>query len=219
MTHLLRTLPLAVLGALALASCSTTAYVEIRHPLQVGQVDPNSVPFEARGAERERGLPAGALVDQAQLTELTPDRICVQTNIWSLQSRQERGLYANYRIVMLNDQSGVENTQGEVIEQTRQVTPMQGTVAERRQTGWRNVCAARNSRGGCVRYTRQAVYQTFYVPHVWNVISNPAQVCFANGGFVTPATGRVGLEFRPIGGAGSFTFEWQFANTVAGGQQ
>jgi hypothetical protein len=201
------------------AACNTTAYVHIRHPLQVGVVDPNSVPFENTSAERQRGLPAGVLVDQASLVEMTPDRVCIQTNVWSLASQPQRGDYRNYRVVLLSDVSGVENTQGEIVEQQRTQQAYQGHIAQRVQTGTRRVCAARNRQGVCTRFRQQAVYQTVYRPHIWTVVQNPASVCFVNGGFITPATTRVALEFRPNGGAGSFTFEWQLDNTVSGGVQ
>ena len=100
---------LAIVVGLVLGACSSTHYVTIRHPLHVGQVDPNEVPFNARREERPRGLPEGALTDSASLTEVTPERVCVHTNLWALDEVQpDRGVYQNYSIALLNDQDGVE---------------------------------------------------------------------------------------------------------------
>ena len=80
-----KTLSLLV-ATLALGACSSTHYVSIRHPLHVGQVDQNEVPFEARRVERDRGLGPGSLVDRAQLTEVTPERICEEGAVESVSA-------------------------------------------------------------------------------------------------------------------------------------
>ncbi|HJL20329.1 MAG TPA: hypothetical protein RMH99_31975 [Sandaracinaceae bacterium LLY-WYZ-13_1] len=217
MNALTRTgLAFAALG-LVLGACSSTHYVTIRHPLHVGQVDPNEVPFNARREERPRGLPAGTLTDSASLTEVTPERICMQTNLWSLDEvNPDRGMYQNYRIALLNDQDEVENTDAQV-QMGQPVTQQYNGFIERRvPAGYRRVCAARRNRR-CVRYTRQRVYVTRRFPHVWQVTNYPANICFPNGGFVTPSTTRVALEVDGRG-PGRMVFEWQFESAVAGGQ-
>ena len=204
--------------ALALGACSSTHYVTIRHPLHVGQVDPNSVPFDARREERPRGLPPGTLTDEASLTEVTPERICVQTSLWQLDEVDPgRGQYENYNIALLNDQDGVENNAAQVQPGPPQTQAYQGHIARRVPAGWRRRCVARRNRV-CVRYRRERVYRTVHVPHVWQVSNFPANICFPNGGFVTPSTTRVALEVDGQG-PGRMIFEWQFESAVAGGQQ
>ena len=203
--------------ALVLGACSSTHYVTIRHPLHVGQVDPNTVPFEARREESPRGLPAGTLTDQASLTEVTPERICVQTTLWSLPEVDSgRGVYQNYNIALLNDQDGVENSSGQIQLEQPVSQAYQGHIAQRVPAGWRNVCVSYRNRY-CVRYERQQIWRTVYVPHVWQVTQSPANICFPNGGFVTPSTTRVALEVDGQG-PGRMVFEWQFESAVAGGQ-
>ncbi len=209
------TLTLAV--ALAAGACSSTHYVSIRHPLHIGQVDPNEVPFEARRVERERGLADGALVDTATLTEVTPERICARTNLWSIDEIDGgRGVYQNYRITLRNDQDNLENTDAQVAPEQPTTTPMQGHITQQVPAGYRRVCNTYRN-GRCVSWRSQQVYRTVYIPHIWNVTNNPAQVCFPNGGFVTPATTHVALSVDGQG-PGEMIFEWQFESAVQGGQ-
>ena len=204
--------------ALVLGACSSTHFVSIRHPLQVGQVDPNEVPFEARRVARAHGLPQGSLVDTATLTEVTPERICVQTSLWSIDEIDGgRGVYQNYRITLRSDQEDIENTDAQVQVTQPTITPMQGHVAQQVPAGWRRVCRARRN-GRCVSWRRQRVYRTVYVPHVFNVANNGASICFANGGFITPATTRVALSVDGQG-PGEMVFEWQFESAVQGQPQ
>ncbi|MBZ0121752.1 MAG: hypothetical protein K8H88_32445 [Sandaracinaceae bacterium] len=204
---------LAVSVVALAAACSSTHAVHLRHPLHVGQVDPNAVPFEARNEARERGLPPGVLVDEASIIEMTAERICLQTRLWSLEDSPERGLYDAYRIALLNDQDGVEQTQGELQPEQPTMTPMQGHIARTVAAGRRQVCSYWD-RGRCRGYRWETIYRTYYEPHVWQVTSSPAMVCFPNQGFVTPSTTRVSLEFRPVGGAGSFVFQWLLDSAV-----
>lgn len=233
-----KTLTLLTLG-LALGACSSTHYVSIRHPLHVGQVDPNQVPFEARSQASARGLPAGTLVDTASLSEVTPERICVRMSLWSIGEdvvmssggganrvvggQADRGVYQNYRIAMLNDQEGVEMADPQIQLEQPVAQAYQGHISRRIQDGTRRVCAdyqtqrrGRQTRRVCVRWRREPVYRTIYEPHVWQVTSHPANVCFNNGGFITPSTTRVALEVDASGPA-RMTFEWQFESAVAGG--
>ncbi len=161
----------ALVAFAILGGCTSTHYVSIRHPLQVGQVDPNSVPFNARREERPRSLPQGVLTDEASLTEVTPERICVHTNLWQLdQVDPGRGQYENYNIALLNDVDGVENRNGQVQPEQPVTQQYQGTIQRRIPAGTRRVCAARRNRV-CVRWTRQQVYRTVNMPHVWQVFA------------------------------------------------
>lgn len=208
-----------LLGALSLllGACSSTHYVRIRHPLHVGQVDPNEVPFQAAAQERTRGLQPGTLSDVASLAEVTPERVCTHMSLWTLDEvDQARGDYNNYRISMLNDQDGVEVTNGQIQMEQPITQAHQGHVARRVPAGTRSVCAQRTQRGGCVRYRQEQVYRTIYEPHVWQVTQHPATMCFPNGGFVTPSTTRVSVEMDARG-PGSMTFQWEFDSAVAGG--
>ncbi len=204
-----------IISALAVAAgaCSSTHYVRIRHPLQVGQVDPNEVPFNAQREESPRGLPSGVLTDAASLVEVTPERICLRTNLWSLDEVDPgRGVYQNYRIALLNDQDGVEMTDAQIQLEQPTAQAYQGHIAQREPAGYRTVCA--NYRNGrCVQYRREQIWVTRYYPHVWQVTNHPATMCFNNGGFITPSTTRVALEVDGQG-PGSMVFEWQFDSAV-----
>ena len=189
---LLQPTHLVLAAALALGACTTTSYVTIRHPLQVGQVDPNTVPFESRRQERRRGLPAGTLVDEAQLLSLTPEQICVRTSVWGTQLEPQRADYNTYSIVLVADNAGVENAPQQVqLEQARVV----------QYRGFRGVY-----RGG---------YSSTRVPFVYQLTQQPATLCFANGGFVTPNTTHLTLEMRGPQRGTNLDFEWEFASSVA----
>lgn len=199
--------------SLLASACGATHYTRIRHPLHVGQVDPNSIPFQARREESPRSLPPGTLVDEAQLLEVTPERVCLRTNLWSLDEVDpERGIYESYRIALVTDQDGVEQSEAQIQLEQPQSQAYQGTIPQQIQDGWRQVCAS-YSNGVCVSYRTEPVYRTIHVPHVWMVTNHPASLCFANGGFVTPATTRLALELDGRG-PGSMTFEWQFDSAV-----
>jgi hypothetical protein len=205
----------ALVALTLLSACTTTRYVRIRHPLQVGQVDPNTISSDAPFEESERGLLRGTLIDTASLTELTPERICMQTSLWSLDEVDpSRGAYGNYRIALLNDQEGVELTNGEVRPEAPVSQDMQGHFAQQVHAGYQTVCADYRNRV-CVRWRQDPIYRTVYVPHVWRVTRAPASLCFPNGGFVTPATTRLSLEVDDPG-PGNMVFEWQFESSVAG---
>lgn len=204
---------LTVALALVASACSSTHYVEIRHPLHVGQVDPNEVPFNARREERPRGLQPGTLVDTATLTEVNPERVCAQMSLWSLDEvNPNRGDYNNFRISLLSDAEGVEVDQGTVQLEQPITQQFQGHIARQVPAGWRRVCRRRVN-GRCVAWQRQRVYRTVYQPHMWQVTNHPAQVCFPNQGFITPATTRVAIEVDRRG-PGGMTFEWQFQSAV-----
>lgn len=186
-----RTVATLCTAIFALAACSTTSYVTIRHPLQVGQVDQNQVPFESRREERRRRLPAGTLVDTAQLVTLTPEQICVRVQVWGTQLETDRAIFQNYSIVLVADNAGVENAPQNVQLEQPTVRQMQG-----------------------VRGVYRGGYSSTRVPFVYQITNQPASICFANGGFVTPATTHLTLELRGSRRGTNLNFEWDFASAV-----
>jgi hypothetical protein len=186
------------LALLLLAACGgRTYYVTIRHPLEVGAVDPNQVMFDQSREENQRQLPPGALLDQAELVSLTPEQICVRVTIWSDQLEPQRSDYNSYRIALLNDQGGVENTTAQIQMMPPSMNAFQGVRRQARFTGGVTVVRA------------------YAQPFVWQITQNPAQLCFQNGGFVTPATTRLVLEMGNAGAGNRMNFEWQLASSVA----
>ncbi len=179
----------AVLAVLA-AACGATSFVQIRHPLQVGQVDPNQVPFENAREERRRRLPAGTLVDSAELITLDPNQICVRTTVWGTQLEPQRADYNQYSIVLVADDSGVENQPTQVQLEQPQVMQMRG-----------------------VRGVYTGGYSSSRVGFTYQITRQPAVLCFANGGFVRPSTTHLTLELR--GPRTNINFEWDFVSSVA----
>jgi len=180
-----------VVAAVALVACGATSYVTIRHPLQVGQVDPNTVPFENSREERRRRLPPGTLVDEAQLLTLTPEQICIRVTVWGTDQVPERAVLDNYSLVLVADSADVENVPVNVqLEQPRydQAQGIRGVY-----------------RGGRTS-TR--------VPHLYQLTYQPAVACFNNGGFVTPSTTHLTLELRGAHRGTNLNFEWDFASAV-----
>lgn len=187
-----RLLSTILLSVVVLAACGATSFVTIRHPLQVGQVDPNQVPFENAREERRRRLPAGTLVDQAQLLTLTAEQICIRVTIWGTQIEADRSNFQNYSIVLVADSEGVENPPQNVQLEQASFGQFQGT---------RGVY-----RGG---YRAQRQSFTYQITH------QPATLCFANGGFVTPSTTHLTLELRGSRRGTNLNFEWDFTSSVA----
>lgn len=183
------TAPILVAAVLA-SACGATSYTTIRHPLQVGQVDPNQVPFENAREERRRRLPAGTLVDNAQLVTLDPNQICLRTEIWGTDLEPERADYNQYSIVLVADDSNVENAPSNVQVEQPQMMQAQGI--------------RRVYRGG---------YSSVGQRHVYTITRQPATLCFQNGGFVTPSTTHLTLELR--GRRVNLNFEWDFVSSVA----
>lgn len=186
-----RSISTLLFALVCLGACGSTTYVTLRHPLQVGQVDANQVPFHHAREERRRRLPEGTLVDQAELLVLNPEQICVRVTLWSTDLEPQRSDFTAYRIALLNDHSDVENTSAQIqLEQpmTAQYQGIRGVY-----------------RGG---YSRSAA------PHMYAVTQQPATLCFPNGGFVTPATSHLTLELRGEGRT-HLNFEWDFDSAVA----
>lgn len=186
------------LAFLVLTACGGRSYyVTIRHPLHVGAVDPNQVIFDQSREENSRQLPPGALLDQAELVSLTPEQICIRTTIWSDQLEPQRSDYNAYRIALLNDEGGVENTTAQIQMLPPSVSAFQGVRRHARFTGG-------------VRVVR-----SYAEPFVWQITQNPAQLCFQNGGFVTPETTRLTLEMGNAGAGNRMNFMWELASSVA----
>lgn len=183
-------------AVLLLSACGGTIYTRIRHPLHVGQVDPNQVPFEHVREERRRGLPEGTLVDQAELTVLNPQQICVRVTLWATQNEPQRADFGAYRIALLNDQSDLENTAAQIQLEQPMTSQYQGQ---------RRVYA-----GG---------YSTRAVSTNYEITQQPATLCFPNGGFVTPATSHLTLELRGQEARNRLNFEWDFDSAVASAAQ
>ncbi len=186
-------LSLTLLGAaIGLAACGATTFVTIRHPLHVGQVDPNSVPFENSREESRRRLPAGTLVDEAQLVTLTPEQICVRVTVWGSDIEPERADFNNYSIVLVADNAGVENA------------PQNVALDQPRYGQYHGI-----------RRVYMGGYSATATSHVYQLTQQPATICFANGGFVTPATQHLTLELRGAQRGTNINFEWDFSSAVA----
>lgn len=199
-----------------LAACSVTHYTQIRHPLHVGQVDPNTVTFTATRMARSRGIPPQMLVDKASLVEVNGERVCADIALWSLETNPARGVMQNYSMSLLTNDDDVHVTSANVQVGAPQVTPIQGFVMQMEATGTQPVCTAQDQTGACIEWQRETIYQNVRHPHVWQVTSHPARVCFPNQGFVNPGTQRVSLEMQARGDPTKFVFEWEFTSALSG---
>lgn len=185
----------ALLGTLS-ACGGAHAIVRVRHPLLVGQVDPNEIPMENVGEENNRGIPGGILVDSAQLRLLTPEQICIHVQLWGTQEEPTRTDFAAYRIALLNDQPGVEVT-------SPQVAPEQGSSSV--YEGYRTRVVPGSN------LIPRRIRESF----TWQVNQQPATLCFSNGGFINPSTTRLRLELGNAGSGSQINFEWAFDSAVA----
>lgn len=161
--------------ALAGACGSTVASgVMVRHPLHTGSVDPNVVEI-GRLPRRDR----------AALVELTPDRICIEVELFGRGPEDARAVIENYDVGLVADDDSVEQ---------RDPTVMRGSPHYA------------SAGGGLFVQERQGRGSFLYFP---------SSLCFPNQGFVDMQTRRLRLELRDRGARRSRAFSWDLVPGTA----
>lgn len=202
-----------LLAVVALMGCTRSVTTTIRHPLQVGQLDANRIPLTYHATERQRGLPIGVLNDEAEILELTPERVCFDVSLaaiaddgvesWTDLRNFEIGLDAGSELHIVSP---------EIVDHQPTAQQYHGLNPQEQLTGYRQVCAEENRNDECVRWERQPVYETVYVPGIVTVHNGGGQICFGNVNYITPATEGIKLVLRRP--ALGLEFEWLFESIL-----
>ncbi len=196
-----RTSLLVVAFASTAVGCVRASDIEIRHPLVARAVDPNQIVKPHGFAESQRGLPSGALADEAVLMELSEQRICFDATLRELAPVD---LASGMSKVSTPGYEGVGGAQ--IQADPPDATPYNGRVPIRQQVGMARVCTARTYQGYCIAWGFQPIYATTWVPGRVDVYRSHARLCFANNGVVSTATEQVQLEAH--GGGKKQVFRW-----------
>jgi hypothetical protein len=176
--------------SLSAAGCIHASDAEIKNPISQRAVEPNHIVKEHGYAEQARGLPPGALSDEAALTVADPGQLCFAVTMRELDPIDLRdvevALSAPKKEAITNAQMWPEPTRYQTFE---------GLVPERRETGVETVCSSHDANGVCVAWQTRPIYATVYVRGPVNVYQARGRLCFANG-VLTPATEQVSLDLR-----------------------
>jgi len=159
---LLAVLALTVSGCVVDRTVATT----IHNPLETGQIDDNTIPHQYANQERNYALPAGSLNDEATLTRLDAEAICMRVTLRAITGQNGETWsdlrHWNPALALAPGDTTLDGPTIELVPDTAQ--QYQGRVPQRRQTGSRRVCTQTNSRHQCVRTEVRPVYQTVWVP-------------------------------------------------------
>jgi hypothetical protein len=214
-----KTLALSFLSLLAVG-CVHSSDIELHNPIVTHAVEPNRIVKDHGYAENARGLPAGALADEAILTTADPAKVCFAVTLHELAPIDLQGVEASLESPKKDP---IENAQLWAEPTTFQT--YDGLIPEQREVGTQTVCASHNSDGTCASWTTHPVYQTFYIRGPVNVYQARGKLCFANQ-FVTSATEQITLALKlqrqggvvQVGwfgaGAKKIVFRWGFLSVI-----
>jgi hypothetical protein len=216
---------LLVFAALAAGGCIHASDVEMHNPILTHAVDPNRILKEHGYAEQARGLPAGALADEAILTNADPGQVCFALTLHELAQIDLRETVAT-----------LEAPKKDAVDQPRiwaepaSFQTYDGLIPEQRETGVQTVCTAHAADGTCTTWSTTPVYATVYIRGPVNVWQVRGKLCF-NNQVLTSATEQVSLDLRmtrqgdvasvglgwgAMGGATKrIVFRWGFTGTSA----
>ena len=187
----MRTLPLALAFALPLAGCAHSSDVEIRNPLVAGAIDNNRIVKPHEYVENARGLPRGAVADEAALLSVDGQQICFGLTLHELDPIDFREMDV-----------AVKTPEGAPLEQAR-VEPepvtfktYEGLVPETRVTGEETYCSRRDTNNVCVAWQTRPTHVTTMVRGDVKVYEARGRLCFDNQKAVTPATQQVTLQVK-----------------------
>lgn len=170
--------------------CGLSTDIAIRHPLVGGAgVAQNTIVKEHGYAENQRGLPRGAMSDQASLTRLGAEDICFDVVMHELDPIDMRSVHAKLEVW-----GQVAREQAQLWPEQPVARDYQGLVPQRVQMGYVSYCTVRAYNGVCLAWSTRPRYGTVMRPGRVSVYESRARMCFPNGGFVTDTTEAIRLE-------------------------
>lgn len=179
-------------------------------PLQIGSVEGNSVSVDASPLEAQYGVAEGTLRDDATLTALDANQICVQVTVRRLSEMEgAQTPLGSYRVFLRANQNVRDDAQVQGATQT--LASVAGTRPRDVMTGSQNVCTGGYDRyGNCFAWSSVPTYSTVYDPAVYEVITQTGTACFANRGYVTLDTDEMEIYFVMPDQTDGVGFQWQF---------
>jgi hypothetical protein len=221
MSDMKRTSLYSLFGLVLMSACGRASDIEIRNPLAAGAVDANRVVKEHNFAERERGLPAGTMADEATLMSLDDKQICFGLQLHELDPIDLAQVEARLMTPKLERAAG----EGQVWPEPPTSRTYNGLIPQRQITGSETYCAQYQG-NYCVAWRTRPVYSVVYIPGPVNVYTTRGRLCFPNGGLADAGTEQVSLELKMarqgwehqrMGGWGAFSgntkkvvFRWGF---------
>jgi len=191
-----------LLLSLLLGGCVRASDIDIRHPLVSRAVDPNRIVKPHDFAARNRGLPYGALNDEAIMMQLDERQACFDVTI-----RELRPVDLAASNVMLGA-PGLEPTPAvQVMPDPPTQTPYNGLVPVQQVVGQQRFCSVwtPGPYSRCAVWVMRPIYATVMVPGRVDVFASHARTCFNNNGIVGPQTEQAELIVR---GAKNVAFRW-----------
>ena len=212
MTRLVSFLITAAL-TLSLAGCLPSVDVTIRNPVVARALDRNGVVKQHGYTERVRGLPQGAMADEASLTRVGDD-VCFDVKLHELDPIDMATVRAKLMVP------------GEVARDQAKLWPEQpvardysGLVPVRTQTGYETYCSARAYNGVCLAWQTRPTYGVVMQPGTVQVFESRARLCFPNGGFVSAETEVMQLDLVVPRPAKSFEGSYNGWGGLGGGDK
>ncbi|MEM6960863.1 MAG: hypothetical protein AAF355_01325 [Myxococcota bacterium] len=203
-------LSLCALAAFAILSgCTRSASTAIRHPMQVGQIEPHQVINPHPSEEQSYLLPAGTLNNSAQLVQLDDQNVCIDLRLQRIDdgNGQMWTPLENWDIE-LETAEGQRIRQGVAQSMQPASQQFQGRTPQRVVVGEQEECVRQNKSGRCTRWERRPITEVRWLPGIVTVTSGGGNICFTHGGAVSLKTTGIKLKLeRP---AIRLFFEWLF---------
>lgn len=211
------------------SGCTRSSDVHIRNPLVAGAVDASTIVKTHKPTEDRFGLPRNALSDEAWLTSVDAEKVCLGVRLREIDPISLREMEAELSAPSVNAVVPID-----VQEEPATSTVHQGRVPVQVETGVTTSCTKRDDYGNCLSWDSQPTYSNSFVPGAIEVHEARGELCFPNRGIVTAATEQVTLDIEvrrraprdgaqnpwaAWGGGGSskeVTFRWGFGRGQGG---
>jgi hypothetical protein len=204
-------LPLITTAAVFATGCAGPD-LTIANPISAGNVPQNKIVKSHGFAESQRGLPDGAMSDEATIESVDKNQVCMGVSLHELSvidlSRAE--------IKITSTTATLHQPKLKADPPSQQI--YEGLVPHTEQTGTRLVCN-KSSNGETVCET-QPIYSHTMVRGPVDVFNTRGRLCAPNTGLITPETKDLALKIStPTASPGAWgyghgskstTFRWSF---------
>jgi len=211
-------------GSSYLFSGGRPQFANAQHPAKGGIEQVPALVDDNSRVEQQRGLPPGALTNDARLVRADPEAVCIAVTLRGLDRRYPD--LRNWRVVY-RAQAGPETEPVEDQAPNVELVPVQaqvhnGLIPEQVQVGTEQVCSEVDQYNNCRRWSTRAVYATQWVPGPVEVSTGGGNICFANTQHLNLDTTAIALRLNAGRGAGGrdagpsrLTYQWNFSGTTA----
>lgn len=198
-----------------LGCLNRTVITTIRHPLQTGQVDPNTVPHTYANQENNYALPPGTLNDEASLVQMDSSAACFDVTLNFIDDGEGQSWtdLRNWEITLDANPGDIRIVQPTVELYEPSAQQFQGQAPQEVEVGRSEECVKRDRNDRCTRWENRPIYETQWLPAIITVVTGGGRICFGNGGHVTTNTTSVKLNLHRPGR--TVAFEWEFEPILA----